>query len=187
MAEWGKIISDWISQGIRVFIALAIGTSPAIGNKLQAVPFIWPPVGTLTLEADTAAAVVALFGLFPFIIKTKRASRIWVVIGGFATVAALVTYSYLHNRYVVAVPTRHAGIQYRTIGSQRSEECLRKFSSKPNEQVLEIAGLDDGTIERMWTPSSVQRVRLQLFLSYIALLCSLNFALGSLGPFLRRT
>jgi hypothetical protein len=50
MAEWGKIVGDWIMRGIRVILALAIGTSPAIGNKLQAVPFIWPPVGTLTLR-----------------------------------------------------------------------------------------------------------------------------------------
>jgi hypothetical protein len=96
-------------------------------------------------------------------------------------------YSSLHNRYVVAVPTRHDGTQYRTIGSQRSEECLRKLSGKADEEVLVIAGLDDGAIERMWTPSSVQRVRLELFLAYIALLCSLNFTLGSLGPFLKST
>jgi hypothetical protein len=49
---------------------------------------------------------------------------------------------------------------------------------KSDEEVLQIAGLDDGDIERMWTPNSVKHARLELFVSYLLALLALNFAIG---------
>jgi hypothetical protein len=88
-------------------------------------------------------------------------------------------YAHFLAAYVVRVETKKYGDQYRTVGSEKSAKALRDYPGESDERLLEIAGLNDGDIEKMWTPSSVRRARVELFISYLATLCLMNFALGA--------
>jgi hypothetical protein len=90
-------------------------------------------------------------------------------------------YSYLLISYVKGVETPDNGIQYRTVGSERSERTKGLLPGALDAEILKIAGLADSDIEKMWTPASVERVRFELFISYLVALLSLNFLTSSMA------
>ena len=163
----------------RIFRA-AVALLPLVGDKIQNVPLVWPPLGSVeTYAAGVAAGVIALFGGLPALIKTKAIAKTGTRIGLGLSVISLFLYGYFLLSYVKGVETHGNGTLYRTIGGQRTDEALQKCHGMSDSEILEYAGLKDSDIERMWTPSSVKLARLELFLSYIACFASANFAIGA--------
>jgi hypothetical protein len=100
----------------------------------------------------------------------------------FLALVSLFTYSYLVEKYVKEVPTPENGLQYRTIGSERTAAVQRQFPPNISDvDLLRAGGLDDGSIETMWTPSSVLWVRVRLLATYVLCLSFVNFAIGTYG------
>jgi hypothetical protein len=174
-----RTVWRWILVGLLVLGRFAIAFVPYFGHKANDSHLIWPPIGSMeTFAVPMAVILIGLFGAAPKLFRTKSRAKLGFATALFVTVISLFLYAYL-QRYVIRVDTPFNGTQYRTIGSQRSEECLRKLPGKSDEEILEIAGLSDGDIKRMWTPDSVFQVRLKLFTTYLIGLASLNFALGA--------
>ena len=169
-------LTSWISIGVRWAVALL----PLVGYKTQSVPLVWPPIGSIAVfGASAAVAITGAFGKLPSIFETKKNAKKGMLYALTVALLALIAYSFLLSKFVKKVETPNSGVQYRTIGSQRTAEARQKFPGKSDEEVLKVAGLNDGDIERMWTPSSVQHARFGLFISYLVLLGSFNFAVGS--------
>lgn len=169
---------------LNVLFRWAVALLPLIGllihKEAHDVPVVWPPIGSIATYGAPAAVVIAgLLGLMPRFFKTKGKAKLAMAVGVFVALASLFVYGYLLSKYVVRVQTPYNGTQYRTIGSQRTPEALQMFSGYSDERILEIAGLNDADIERMWTTSSVRRARLELFICYVLCLASINFSLGS--------
>ncbi len=174
-----KTPSRWIVAGLLILGRIAIAVVPYFGHKAIDSHLIWPPIGSMeTFAVPLAVILIGVFGVAPALFRTKSRAKVGFAVALVASMGSLFVYSYLQN-YVIRVDTPFNGTQYRAIGSQRSEECLRKLPGKSDEEILEIAGLKDGDIKRMWTPDSVFEVRLELFTAYLVGLASLNFALGA--------
>jgi hypothetical protein len=173
---WLRVLASFL-----VLFRLAIAAAPYFAHKTSDSPLVWPPIGSIeTFAVPMAVILIGVFGAAPALFRTKSRAKFGFSAALVATVGSLVFYTYL-QKYVIRIDTPFNGTQYRTIGSQRSDECLRKLPGKSDEEILEIAGLSDGDIKRMWTPNSVFEVRLELFIAYLMGLASLNFTLGALA------
>jgi hypothetical protein len=161
-------------------LRLAIAVVPAAGDKIRNLPLVWPPLGSIeTYAAGVAVVVIGFFGALPVLIKTKSHAKKGAKIGLGLSLASLFIYGFFLLTYVKGVETPKNGVQYRTIGSQRTDEAEQKFPGKSDAEILQNAGLTDGDIERMWTPSSVSHARIGLFISYILCFAAANFAIGA--------
>jgi hypothetical protein len=151
-----------------------------IAKKVPSVHLVWPPLGSIeAFAAGLAMALTALFGRIPRLFRTKGGAKKAVVVAVLVAVVSLVAYCALLSKYVVKIETPNSGTQYRSIGSEVTPKARHMFPDEPPERILEIAGLDDADIEQMWTPSSVHRARLELFVSYLLCLAAINFAAAS--------
>ncbi len=169
----------WVLVGLLILGRFAIAVAPFFGQKANDSHLIWPPIGSMgTFAVPMAVILIGVFGAGPALFRTKSRAKLGFAAALVVTASSLLLYTYL-QKYVVRVDTPFNGTQCQTIGSQRSEECLRKLPGKSDEEILEIAGLTDGDIKRMWTPDSVFGARLELFTTYLIGLASLNFTLGA--------
>lgn len=158
----------------------AVAALPLAGDRIRHIPLIWPPLGSIeTYAAVAAAAVIAVFGTLPMFLRTKAQAKLAAAVGVGLAFFSLFPYGYFLSKYVKRVETPKDGIQYRTVGSRRTAEALQKLPGKTDVEILQIAGLTDGDIERMWTPESVEHVHLELFLSYMTCFALVNFAIGA--------
>jgi hypothetical protein len=165
-----------LSKLVRTGIALL----PLAGDKIQNVPIIWPPLGSIeTYAAGLATAIIAVFAALPTFFRRKGDAKIGAVVSSLVAVASLIFYANFLLTYVKSVETPQGDTLYRTIGSQRTAVAEQKCPNCSDEQLLEKAGLTDAAIEWAWTPSSVKHARIELFTSYVAGLASINFAIGA--------
>jgi hypothetical protein len=171
-------------------LKLCVGTLialPLIGWKLEPLPVVWPPLGSIeTYAAPLAATIIAVFGILPSVFNNNAATKKWMRIGVplaiCLAIISLFAYVCFLLTYVKGVETPNNGTQYRTVGSQRTVIAQHPpYSHESDAQILEIVGLTDGDIEKMWTPSSVREARLELFVTYLVGLMSINFVMGSLA------
>lgn len=181
MAQRQRTSNLGLKLGVGTLIAL-----PLIGWKLEPFPVVWPPLGSIeTYAAPLAATIIAVFGILPSFFNSNAATKKWMRIGvPFAICVAIISlfaYVCFLLTYVKGVETPNNGTQYRTVGSQRTTIAQQRFSRESDAKVLEIVGLTDGDIEKMWTSDSVREARLELFVSYLVGLMSINFVLGSLA------
>lgn len=160
---------------------VAVPAVPAIGC-IAKLHIIWPPLGSIEAYAATlAVAIIAVFGALPSIVATETNARKWAVGSALLAIMPLALYASFLVKYVKGVETPRNGTQYRTIGSQLTSLALQTYPDESPENILEKNGLTDGDIEKMWTPMSVERARLELFLSYALSLSLFNFARASLA------
>lgn len=160
---------------------LPLSVVPLAGEKLQHIPLLLPPLGSIeTYAADVAAPVVAAFGLLPMFFGTKAVAKRNAWAGAFLALGCLILYGVFLASFVQGVDTPKDGRQFRTIGGERTEEANTRFPNAPPEEILRKAGLTDAAIERMWTPESVDRARIELFVSYLFALGSANYTFGSM-------
>jgi hypothetical protein len=170
-----------------VFVGVPIAASPfgsyIVGKSTQRIPLIWPPVGSLVIYAVPLASIV--IGLVGWVLPKQFSKNVNVKLRTASVCLALVSlfaYSYLVLKYVKEVDTPENGAQYRTIGSERTAAVQKQFPPTTSDvDLLKMGGLDDGSIETMWTPSSVLWVRLRLLVTYVLCLSSVNFAVGTFG------
>lgn len=166
------------SKLLRAGVALL----PLAGDKIQNVPVIWPPLGSIeTYAAGLATAIIAIFAALPVLFKTKSAAKFGAVVSLLAAVVSLTFYASFLLTYVKGVETPKGSTLYRTLGSQKTAMAEQMFPNYSDEQLLEKAGLTDADIEWAWTPESVKHARLELFISYVAGLASINFAIGAIA------
>jgi hypothetical protein len=160
---------------------LPLSVAPLVGEKLQHVPFLLPPLGSIeTYAAGIAAPLVAAFGLLPMFLRTKATAKLHARIGALLALGGLILYGVFLIASVQGVDTPKDGRQFRTIGSERTTEANSMFPDASNEEILRKAGLTDAAIERMWTPNSVRRARIEVFISYLSALALANYTFGSM-------
>lgn|GEM_PF-4670641 len=179
MPSFGAVIRGIVRTTVSVLPL--IGYLPVLTNeKFQTPQILWPPIGSVVVYAPGIAAVLIwAIGELPKLSTKKGAARYWFI-GGIATaLIALGCYALLLIAYVPGVPTPFNGMQYRTVGSVRTPVADRCTPNKTDQDLLRCGGLEDGDIETLWTPSSVYRIRFELFVSYILVLGSINVVISS--------
>jgi hypothetical protein len=136
---------------------------------------VWPPIGSVVQYAAGAASVlILLIGKLPRLPDSKISTVNWFKWGLLTAVLGLVGYAYCLITYVKEVETPKDGIQYRAVGSERTAAAANCPPQSSDQDLLKCAGLEDADIEKVWSPGSVRRARLELFLSYIVFLGSIN-------------
>jgi len=170
----------WIRRRLHwVPLAVAPVLSKFLADKID-VPFVWPPLdaGEVYLAA-LSSGVVAFFGWLPARLRTKETANRHMWMAGGLSLLLLIVYGILVMKVVVAIETPHNGTQYRTIGFQRTVLAMTQFPNAPSEELIKSSGLNEGDIEKMWTPESILLAKGLLFVSYLGAIASLNFAVGA--------
>ncbi len=126
-----------------------------------------------------AFVVAALSGEATLHSRTKKTALSVGILSTICAVIAVFVYSFLIERYVIPVKLPDGGRVYRSIGDQRTGFALSKYPTEADQRLLQIGGLEDDGIEKMWTPASVERVRFEVFVSYLLVLIAIECAIGS--------
>jgi len=177
-AKIGAWAARWIARPVLALTPLTGYLPLASSGKLGASRFLWPPIGSAVVyAAGIAAALVVAIGKLPLVFRPK--SKAWFVGGLVTTLIALGFYASLLLTYVKGVDTPYNGTQYRAVGKIRTPTAERCPEHTSDEDLLKCGGLEDASIETLWTASSVRQVRLELFISYVLLLGSLNVLIES--------
>jgi hypothetical protein len=182
-------VRAWLYWGFSNLFRGAVTVAPVLASPLrshivetsrQSPPLLWPPVGGMTVyAAPLASLVIGLFGWgFSKRLKKNTAANLRTA-GLVVAILSLLSFSYLLLGFVKEVFPPSGGVQYRSIGFDRTDAAKRVFpSTMPDVEVLKAVGLDDGSIESAWTPTSVLLVRLGLLATYILCLSSINYVVG---------
>jgi hypothetical protein len=160
-----------------------VAAIPIVGSHQEHLKVVWPPIGSLaTYLAPAAAVLTSATAIISASIKrtkmSKRRKALYVAPALFIDVLSILLYSYFIATYVREVDTPKDGMQYFTVGDERTPLAKEYFPHNSDSEILEGAGLTDGVIQQMWTPESVRRARLSLFISYLMVLLSTNFLTG---------
>ena len=179
MPSFGSVIRGIVRTVLSVLPLT--GYLPILTNeKVQTPQILWPPIGSVVIyAAGIAAVLIWAIGELPKLSVKKAADRYWFAGGIAAALLSLGWYALLLIAYVKGVETPFNGLQYRTVGSVRTPVADRCTPNKTDQDLLRCGGLEDGDIEELWTPSSVYRVRFELFMSYILVLGSINVVIRS--------
>jgi hypothetical protein len=153
------------------------------GNPaISVIPAVWPPLGSIELfAAAIATLLISAFSYLPSTIDEKAKAKHYTTLSIRVAVIAIIIYVGLLAKFVKEVPTNIYGIQYRSIGYQRTANALSEAPNRDDVELLKMAGLDDAGIEKAWTPFSVWIVRIGLFVSYVGGLGALSYYFGSLS------
>ena len=157
---------------------------PVIGYEItlrvQFFPVFWPPLGPFdSYGIAPATAIIAMIGwVLPGRFKTKAAQEWALYLSMGLAILAFLAYVIMFMAYVRAVETPNNGTQFRSIGTQRTDEIVKKFPEKSDEELLEIVGLEEKGIRRVWNSGSVTLARSGLFISYFFTLAFSNLAIG---------
>lgn len=174
------LIKKVLWQLVRLGIAFVPLIGYEIALRVQFFPVLWPPLGPLDKYGIApATAIIAVIGwALPGRFKTKAAQEWGLNVSIGLAILAFFVYVFMLTKYVTSVETPNNGTQFRSIGTQRSAEILKKFPEKSDEELLEIVGLEEKDIRRIWDSGSVTRARTGLFISYFFALAFSNLAIG---------
>jgi hypothetical protein len=150
--------------------------APIVGYNVRSLLGLWPPVGgsvKVYAVAGITLFVILIGRLAHGVIKNRTIAIRISLLCAVILAASLCWYVHFVSNYVVSV---HPGGDtiYVAIGSERTVEALRDWPQLTDQDLVQKAGLYDGSIERMWTKSSVQSVRLNLLFSYALVLSAAN-------------
>ncbi len=164
-----------------VVLLPALSYLPVIAGQRHQVPsLVWPPIGSSSEFAGGLAVILIwIVGRLPTLSRSRANSRKLRAFTLAAAVIGLAVYVVFLALRVKGVDTPLDGRQYRTVGSVRTPVALRCGTDSSDEDLLSCGGLEDGDIERMWTPSSVVHSRLELFFAYVFTLSFINILLTS--------
>jgi hypothetical protein len=176
-----KTLSGWVQTCIPVLPALGAVPLPIIGTLSKKLPIIWPPLGSIEFFAASSATILVwVFGeKVPSLITTQAKRKAYAFASLILAVLSLLGYVILLSRFVPKVDTPFDGVQYRSIGYERTAAAKKLFPESSDEEILKEAGMTDADIKQMWTPESVDNIRILLFCSYATLLATLNVLVGS--------
>jgi hypothetical protein len=177
-------LRNWL---LRIPSIIARGTLtllPLAGTRLETVeklPLVWPPLGGLeTYAAIPAAAIIGAFGIIPAMFKSQKHARLQGYFSLGIALILLIVYGYFFSTRVQGVAIPGDGMKYFTIGTVKTDAAMREFPNASNEQLVEAAGVrGEGDIERAWTASSIKLAELELLISYVCLMASVNYTLGA--------
>lgn len=163
-------------RGLTLCLPLS-GYLPALtSNHLSAPAFVWPPVGDITyFAAGAAATLVGIIGSAAKLLKrrSQKDNAYWAGCAVSGTLLCL--YIVLLFTRVSCTSTPSDGTQCRAIGTQRTLSAERCDPKDSNKDLLRCGGLEDGDIETIWTPASVDRSRISLLITYTLMLGVMNF------------
>ena len=140
-----------------------------------------PPVRAAALVLGAAVTLVVYFGKDVLADVTKR-GRMWVLVAPLALAAAgLLAFFVLSQLFVRSLPIPGGDAEVVvSVGYERTPYALSRFPEATDWELLRQRGPTEEEIERLWTPGSVVKARLGLYLSYLTFLLS-AVAVGSLG------
>jgi low affinity Fe/Cu permease len=174
------LLKKLLWQLIRIGIALFPVIGYEIALRVQFFPVFWPPLGPFdNYGIAPATAIIAVIGwALPGRFKTKAAQEWALNISIGLAVVAFLVYVYMFMAFVRSVETPSYGTQYRSIGTQRNAQIVTKFPNMTDEELLEVAGLEEKGIRKIWKSESVTLARSGLFISYFFTLALSNLAIG---------
>lgn len=165
--------SKWIQAAI-VAWPLGAGLFP------QKPVYCAPPLGELSGLVSVSFLVVAIFGFFPWFIRTRTSSFILAALATLICAASLFAYAINVSATVVRLEGFNPhGTTLVSIGTQRSEFADSNFKGKSNIEMLKEFGHREEDIQQLWTPSSITSARMKLLFSYVSLFASMSFAVGA--------
>jgi hypothetical protein len=165
--------AKWI-QGVIVLWPLGAGLFPS------KPVYCAPPLGQLSDLVSLSFLVVAIFGIFPWYIRTRTST---IVSGALATLTCIVClfiYAINVGETVVRLEGFNPhGISHVSIGTQRSEFANTYFMGKSNIEMLKEFGHREEDIQQLWTARSILWARMILLFSYIGFFAAMSFAVGA--------
>jgi low affinity Fe/Cu permease len=167
-------------QLVRIGIAFFPVIGYEIALRVQFFPVFWPPMGPFdNYGIAPATAIIAMIGwALPGRFKTKAAQEWGLYFSIGLAILAFLAYVVTFMACVRSVETPNSGTQFRSIGTQRNAEIVKKYPDKSDEELLEIVGLEEKGVRRVWNSRSVTLARSELFISYFFTLAFANLAIG---------
>lgn len=158
----------------------AVAVAPVFASHFGQSSFVWPPLGNLeTYGSYIAVIAIGLFSLFPKVFQAKDRARTRLGCSIALVIVLSLLYAFLLERYVITVDTPANGPQTRSVGFVVEPRIRELFPDKNDLELLRIGGLEDWQIKKVWTPTSVDTLRLSLLATYILILGLANVALGT--------
>lgn len=159
-----------------------------LGMPLLARPFnqfliIWPPLGSIdTLGTCAAMVIISIFSFgLPKLLKNERAAKRWALLACLAAFGMFVIYISLVGRYVIRINTPFNGVYVRSVGFTVSPDARAQQPNMNNAELLKWGGLEEESIEKVWTPASVLELRLCLLITFTLMLGFTNFVIGAVA------
>lgn len=160
-------------------IRFLLAASPLVAAYKRIYP-LWPPLGSLdTFGPYFAFVVAALLGEAALHSRTKKKALSIGILSIVCAGMAVSVYAFLIERYVIPVNLPDGGTVYRSVGNERTAFASSNFRTEADQRLLQIGGLEDDGIEKMWTSDSVVKVRVEIFFCYLVALAAIDCAIGS--------
>jgi hypothetical protein len=175
-------VKDYYKHFLSVYgvLAAAVAGFPMLSKLLPDnwAAYFFPPLGDQSPPVRAAALVL---GAAVTLVVTKR-GRMWVLVAPLALAAAgLLAFFVLSQLFVRSLPIPGGDAEVVvSVGYERTPYALSRFPEATDWELLRQRGPTEEEIERLWTPGSVVKARLGLYLSYLTFLLS-AVAVGSLG------
>jgi len=179
--KYRQFFARILSIAVRVSLVALPLVRATKAEAVEKLPLVWPPLGGFeTYAAVPAAAIIGAFGVIPAMLMTKKRARFQGYLTLACALICLFVYSFFFITLVQGVAIPGDGTRYFTIGTVRTAAAMREFPHATNEQLIEAAGVrGEGDLERAWTATSLKLAELELLVSYVCLMASVNYAVGA--------
>lgn len=166
-------------------LAAATSVGPIVSVFLPggASPYIFPPLGDVTMPARLGAVALAVaitYFAFYSVPPSKGVFRRFLWFGGVALIS-LCSYLFCFSHFVrkIDVPATDSHVSV-GIGYERTRFAIQTFDSESDWDMLRARGTSEEEVSRLWTARSLDISRLCLFASYCGFVLPLVLAF-SLG------
>lgn len=185
-------VKDYYKHFLSVYgvLAAAVAGFPVLSTLLPGnwAAYFFPPLGdqsppvrAAALVLGAAVTLVVYFGK-DVLAGVKKRGRVWVLVAPLAlALAGLLAFFVMSQLFVRSLPIPGGDAEVVvSVGYERTPYTLSRFPEATDWELLRQRGPTEEEIERLWTPGSVVKARLGLYLSYLTFLLS-AVAVGSLG------
>jgi hypothetical protein len=160
--------------------------SPILSALLpeSSVTYAYPPLGGIDLWGRTGTVVFAAIATLIVYYATPQKSVFRKLLGmALLSLVTFAAYLALFSLYVkrVEIPTEKKAVLV-SIGTERTKYAIENFPGESDLDLLLQRGFTDEEISKLWTPQSILKSRLSLWLSF-TLFLSFVAATLSIGAF----
>ncbi|HTV13978.1 MAG TPA: hypothetical protein VME68_04635 [Acidobacteriaceae bacterium] len=141
--------------------------------------YLNPPLGNLDqFVVPFSIAVVAIWGMFPWLIERRKTAGIAALGSGVVFLVAFGAYFVFVSHYIVRIDVPDKAILV-SIGSERTPWAQKTFGDKSDVVMLKERGQSEEDIRMLWTDRSIMHARAELLGSFLAIGAAFMFTVGS--------
>jgi hypothetical protein len=167
--------AKWL-QGAIVLWPLVAGFVP------EKPVYLAPPLGPLSDLVSFFFLMVAMVGIAPWFLRTRRLAIVVVFSSMVICAVCLFFYATEVNSTVVKLEAFNPNSVARvSIGTRRSEFAQKNLADKSDIEMLKDYGHREEDIQKLWTPASIANARMKLLFTYVIFLMFLNVGVGSIA------